>query len=147
MATIVSVDSFRGGTGKSNTTANLATTIALQGKRVGIIDTDIQSPGIHVIFNLDEKKINRSLNDYLWGNCAIADTAYHNVSPERSTGRGMPSVCHGTRPSSAVHVVPDTFCAPSLSVSGHGNSPSRRDAANSALHAVTFAALEHWKTP
>ena len=47
-AKIISVHSFRGGTGKSNATANLATLLALQGKRVGVVDTDIQSPGIHV---------------------------------------------------------------------------------------------------
>jgi len=29
-------------------------------------ETDIQSPGIHVLFGLDEDKINRALNDYLF---------------------------------------------------------------------------------
>lgn len=76
MAQIVSVHSFRGGTGKSNLTANLAAIIARHGQRVGIIDSDIQSPGIHVLFGLDEEKMNRSLNDYLWGRCEIKDAAY-----------------------------------------------------------------------
>ncbi|MHC5725535.1 MAG: P-loop NTPase, partial [Nostoc sp.] len=57
MSQIVSVHSFRGGTGKSNLTANIGATIALHGKRVGIVDTDIQSPGIHVLFGLDEEKM------------------------------------------------------------------------------------------
>ncbi len=65
MAKIISVHSFRGGTGKSNTTANVATVLASQGLRVGVIDTDIQSPGIHILFGLDGNKINHSLNDYL----------------------------------------------------------------------------------
>ncbi len=82
MATIVSIHSFRGGTGKSNVTANLATVIAGGGKRVGIVDTDIQSPGIHVIFGLGEQQITRSLNDYLWGRCPIADAAYQIALPE-----------------------------------------------------------------
>ena len=56
MAQIVSVHSFRGGTGKSNLTANLAVLTALQGKRVGIVDTDVQSPGIHVLFGFDEDR-------------------------------------------------------------------------------------------
>jgi MinD-like ATPase involved in chromosome partitioning or flagellar assembly len=73
---IVSIHSFRGGVGKSNVVANLAATMALQGKKVGIVDTDIQSPGIHVIFGFDEDKIQYSLNDYLWGYCQIQDTAY-----------------------------------------------------------------------
>jgi septum site-determining protein MinD len=75
MAKIISVHSFRGGTGKSNTTANLATLLAMEGKRVGIVDTDIQSPGIHVLFNLDEDEMGHSLNDYLWGKCDIQDAA------------------------------------------------------------------------
>lgn len=87
MPTIVSVHSYRGGTGKSNLTANLATAIALQGKRVGIVDTDIQSPGIHVLFGLDDTKINRALNDYLWGECRIEETAYH-VTPPAVAARG-----------------------------------------------------------
>ncbi|MHA2160599.1 MAG: nucleotide-binding protein, partial [Candidatus Thorarchaeota archaeon] len=44
---IVSIHSFRGGTGKSNIAANLAATAALDGKRVAVMDTDIASPGIH----------------------------------------------------------------------------------------------------
>jgi len=76
MATIISVHSFRGGTGKSNTTANLAALLAAQGYRVGVVDTDIQSPGIHVIFGLGEDDIGYALNDYLRGECEIEDAAY-----------------------------------------------------------------------
>src|SRR3712207_1339140 len=76
MTKIVSIHSFRGGTGKSNVTANLATLIARTGCRVGIVDTDIQSPGIHVPFGLDETKVKYTLNDYLWGRCHIQAAAY-----------------------------------------------------------------------
>lgn len=76
MAKIVSIHSYRGGTGKSNTTANLAATIARMGNRVCIVDTDIQSPGIHVLFGFDEDSITKSLNDYLWGRRSIAEVAY-----------------------------------------------------------------------
>ncbi len=72
---IVSIHSFRGGTGKSNTTANLAAQAALAGKRVGIVDTDIQSPGIHVLFGLDENKMGKTLNDFLHGKCTIGEVA------------------------------------------------------------------------
>ena len=75
MCKIVSIHSFRGGTGKSNLVANVAATIASQGKNVGVIDTDIQSPGIHILFGLEEEQVSYSLNDYLWGNCNIQDTA------------------------------------------------------------------------
>ena len=80
MSKIVSVHSFRGGTGKSNTTANLAALLAAEGQRVGVVDTDIASPGIHVLFGLEEDKIAHSLNDYLWGKCDIQQTA-HDVTP------------------------------------------------------------------
>lgn len=76
MAQIMTVHSFRGGTGKSNLIANIAATMTLQGQRVGIIDTDIQSPVIHIIFGLKEDKMELTLNDYLWGRCNIKDTAY-----------------------------------------------------------------------
>jgi MinD-like ATPase involved in chromosome partitioning or flagellar assembly len=89
MSKIVSIHSYRGGTGKSNLTANLATAVAMMGKRVGIVDTDIQSPGIHIIFGLGEEKMNRSLNDYLWGRCAIEETAYDVTPPEVSAKRGQ----------------------------------------------------------
>jgi MinD-like ATPase involved in chromosome partitioning or flagellar assembly len=89
MCQIISVHSFRGGTGKSNLTANLAATMTLQGLKVGVVDTDIQSPGIHIIFGLDEEQMNYSLNDYLWGNCQIKDTAYdvsHVLNSEKANG-------------------------------------------------------------
>lgn len=79
MSQIVSIHSFRGGAGKSNITANLATLLAAEGRRVGVIDTDIQSPGIHVLFGLEEADMRHALNDYLWGRCDIAQTA-HDVT-------------------------------------------------------------------
>jgi septum site-determining protein MinD len=73
---IISIHSFRGGTGKSNTSANLAALLAREGMRVGVVDTDIQSPGIHVIFGHKQGTGGRSLNDFLWGRCKITDAAY-----------------------------------------------------------------------
>ncbi|HKJ26537.1 MAG TPA: MinD/ParA family protein [Anaerolineales bacterium] len=73
---IVSIHSFRGGTGKSNTTANLAGQVAMAGHRVGIVDTDIQSPGIHVLFGLDEASIEHSLNEFLYQDMPIKDIAF-----------------------------------------------------------------------
>lgn len=80
MAKVVSVHSFRGGTGKSNTTANLTYLCALRGLKVAVVDTDIQSPGIHVIFGLNDDDMGLSLNDYLWGKCEIAETAHDITS-------------------------------------------------------------------
>jgi MinD-like ATPase involved in chromosome partitioning or flagellar assembly len=89
MSKIISVHSFRGGTGKSNTTANITTLLAGQGLRVGVIDTDIQSPGIHVLFGLDEDAMVHSLNDYLWGKCSIEETAHDVTSQLGSPIKGQ----------------------------------------------------------
>ena len=76
MGQIISIHSFRGGTGKSNLTANIATMTAMEGYRVGIVDTDIQSPGIHVLFGFDDSNMETALNDYLWGKIEIHEAAY-----------------------------------------------------------------------
>jgi septum site-determining protein MinD len=76
MPQIISVHSFRGGTGKSNTTANLTALLAAEGYRVGVVDTDIQSPGIHVLFGLDERAIGAALNSFLNGECEIEEAVY-----------------------------------------------------------------------
>ena len=57
MTKIISTHSYRGGTGKSNLTANLAAGLALRGHRVGVVDTDIQSPGIHTLFRVDPHSV------------------------------------------------------------------------------------------
>jgi MinD-like ATPase involved in chromosome partitioning or flagellar assembly len=79
MSKIISIHSFRGGTGKSNTTANITGVLASQGLRVGVVDTDIQSPGIHILFGLNDTQKGYSLNDYLWGKCEIKQAA-HDVT-------------------------------------------------------------------
>lgn len=85
MARIISVHSFRGGTGKSNTVANVAALLAAGGCRVGVVDTDIQSPGIHVLFGRHGSELTKTLNDYLWGRSAIEEAAY-DVTPPTLVG-------------------------------------------------------------
>jgi MinD-like ATPase involved in chromosome partitioning or flagellar assembly len=87
MSQIISFHSFRGGTGKSNTTANVAALLAAEGRHVGVVDTDIQSPGIHVLFGMPGEQITHSLNDYLWGKCDIAQTA-HDVTARLDADMG-----------------------------------------------------------
>jgi MinD-like ATPase involved in chromosome partitioning or flagellar assembly len=89
MAKIISIHSFRGGTGKSNTTANLSMLLAAKGKRVAVVDTDIQSPGVHVLFGLEESEMQNTLNDYLWGNCRIEEAVYDMTAllDSESTGK------------------------------------------------------------
>ncbi|WP_330295368.1 MinD/ParA family ATP-binding protein [Streptomyces sp. NBC_00503] len=76
MTQIIVVHSYRGGTGKSSVLANLALLIAGGGRRVGVIDTDIQSPTMDLLFRLDPGP---SLADYLLGRCEIEAAAQEAV--------------------------------------------------------------------
>jgi MinD-like ATPase involved in chromosome partitioning or flagellar assembly len=79
MAKVISIHSFRRGTGKSSMTANVTVLLAVAGHRIGAIDADLQSPSLHILFGLGEDDMKYSLNDYLWGKCDIEQTA-HNVT-------------------------------------------------------------------
>lgn len=83
---VVAVHSFRGGTGKSNLTANVAAQLARQGLNVGVIDADVQSPGIHVLFGLAGDDITASLNDFLFEGTPIDQVAV-DVTPPDLPGR------------------------------------------------------------
>ncbi len=87
MPKVVSIHSYRGGTGKSNFTANLAATIAGKGYRVGVVDIDLPSPGIHNIFNLEPEITTNTLNSYLWGECQIEQAAYDVSDVAGLTGK------------------------------------------------------------
>jgi len=69
----IAIHSYRGGTGKSTTTANLATALAMLGHKVATIDLDLTSPGLHVIFNVGQSMLEHTLNDYLYRRCDLKD--------------------------------------------------------------------------
>ena len=75
MPHIVTLHSYRGGTGKSTTAANVALLAAAAGYRVAVVDTDIQTPGLHRFFGLGQLSTCRSLADYLVGKCEMNDAA------------------------------------------------------------------------
>ncbi|MFZ3469044.1 AAA family ATPase [Streptomyces sp. 4.24] len=78
MTRTIVVHSYRGGTGKSSVLANLALLIAAGGRRVGVIDTDIQSPTLDQLFRLGPGP---SLADYLLGRCEIEAAAQEVALP------------------------------------------------------------------
>ena len=75
------------GQGKSNLCANVAVALAGSGKLVAVVDTDIQSPGLHLLFGVEDTTGLRTLNDYLWERCAIRETAT-DVTPASIDGGG-----------------------------------------------------------
>ncbi|MDG4858842.1 MinD/ParA family protein [Streptomyces sp. T-3] len=76
MSQIIAVHSYRGGTGKSSTAANIALILASTGHRVALVDTDIQTPALDVMFGSAVPPAGRSLADYLIGRCEIEDAVY-----------------------------------------------------------------------
>jgi septum site-determining protein MinD len=108
MSRIIAIHSFRGGTGKSNTTANVATLLAAGGRRVGVVDTDIQSPGIHVLFGVDQATLGHSLNDYLWGRCQIEQAA-HDVTPSADLEGRVFLIPSSIKPTDIARVMHDGY--------------------------------------
>jgi MinD-like ATPase involved in chromosome partitioning or flagellar assembly len=90
MATIVAIHSYSGGTGRSTLAANLANLLACQGKRVGVLDASLQSPGMSISYGLSYDQISYTFNDYLRGRCKAKDIAYdiHNILQDELQGDG-----------------------------------------------------------
>jgi septum site-determining protein MinD len=65
VARTIAIHSFKGGTGKSTLSANLAASLALKNKRVAVMDMDLEGPGLHVMFGLDPMELPFTLNDVL----------------------------------------------------------------------------------
>lgn len=112
MVRVVSVHSFRGGTGKSNLTANVAVQLAQHGQRVGVVDTDIQSPGIHVLFGLAGSQISLALNDHLFADKPISEVTY-DVTPDGVRG-SVHLVPSSVRPGEISRVLRDGYDAQRL---------------------------------
>jgi MinD-like ATPase involved in chromosome partitioning or flagellar assembly len=75
MVKIVSLLSFRGGTGKSNLAANLAWLAARGGAKVALLDTDLQSPGVHIVLQADMSRAVFTLSDFVAKRCQLEEAA------------------------------------------------------------------------
>jgi septum site-determining protein MinD len=69
MGKIIAIHSYKGGTGKTLFSVNLATTFALKGKKACLLDMDFRAPSLHAIFKVNN--VECWLNDYLNGTCTI----------------------------------------------------------------------------
>lgn len=70
MGEVIVITSGKGGVGKTTTTANIGTGLALQGKKVVLIDTDIGLRNLDVVMGL-ENRIVYDLVDVVEGTCRI----------------------------------------------------------------------------
>ena len=90
MSHIVSVHSYRGGTGKSNVSANLGYLAAHAGRRVAVLDTDLQSPGVHVVFGFKKDRMARFADPFpnkeLWDHFSMFYGGVHAVALDPATG-------------------------------------------------------------
>jgi len=69
MSKIVAVHSYKGGTGKTLLSVNLAATFAKHGKKVCLFDLDFRAPSLFSILKVENADY--WLNDYLNGKCGI----------------------------------------------------------------------------
>ena len=70
MSEVIVITSGKGGVGKTTTSANLGTGLAMQGKKVAMIDADIGLRNLDVIMGL-ENRIVYDLIDVVEGNCRL----------------------------------------------------------------------------
>lgn len=70
MGEAIVITSGKGGVGKTTTSANIGTALALQGKRVCLVDTDIGLRNLDVVMGL-ENRIIYDLVDVLEGRCKV----------------------------------------------------------------------------
>ena len=83
MSEVIVITSGKGGVGKTTTSANVGTGLAILGKRVVLIDTDIGLRNLDVVMGL-ENRIVYNLVDVVEGNCRmkqalIRDKRYPNL--------------------------------------------------------------------
>lgn len=104
---MIATHSYRGGTGKSNVTANLAVELARSGHNVGVVDTDLPSPGIHILFGQDQPAT--TVNGLLSREYSVKQ-AMIDVTPDEIDGPGHIWLLAGSpRPADIARIVKEGY--------------------------------------
>jgi MinD-like ATPase involved in chromosome partitioning or flagellar assembly len=81
---IIALHSYKGGTGKTLLSVNLATLFAKMGKKVCLMDLDLRAPSIHSIF---KNRTSYWVNDYLSKACKIENVLSDCTSKDMAKGK------------------------------------------------------------
>jgi len=68
MGKVITIHSYRGGTGKTSVATNVATGLSQSGKATCLIDMDFRAPSLNTMFDY---KPDHWINDYLEGRCEL----------------------------------------------------------------------------
>ena len=83
--TVLTVHSYKGGTGKSVISTNLAAILSREGNNVCLIDLDLRAPSLDKVFGADGREF--WANDFLAGKCKPSDILFDVSKVAKSEGR------------------------------------------------------------
>ncbi|MCZ7392041.1 MAG: cell division ATPase MinD [Candidatus Methanoperedens sp.] len=84
---VYAIASGKGGTGKTTTTLNLGTSLAMLGKKVIVVDADIGMANLGLLVGLENSKI--TLHEVLSGEADIKDAIYNGPSGLKVVPSGL----------------------------------------------------------
>ena len=82
---VLTVHSYKGGTGKSIISTNLATILSREGNNVSLIDLDLRAPSLDKVFGVKRREF--WVNDFLDGKCKSSDILFDVSKVTKSKGR------------------------------------------------------------
>ncbi len=84
---VYAIASGKGGTGKTTTTLNLGTSLAMLGKKTVVIDADIGMANLGLLLGLEKSKI--TLHEVLSGEAEVKDAVYNGPSGLKVVPSGL----------------------------------------------------------
>ncbi len=84
---VYTIASGKGGTGKTTTTLNLGTSLAMLGKKTAIVDADIGMANLGILLGIEKSKV--TLHEVLSGEAQIKDAIYDGPSGLKVVPSGL----------------------------------------------------------